>query len=101
MPPSNNHRVKSTTSARDFANTPPYSPAKTPTRTYGKKGRGRLNHPSETATNTPQSQALLAYEDLIVAPETQSSGSSQNPQTEDSDDEIIFVSVRYTIQLSG
>lgn len=97
MPLSTNHRVKSTRSAREFASTPPYSPAKTPTRTYGKKGKGRLPHPAEMATNTPQTQALLSYQGQIVPPETQSTYSAQRLQIEDSDDEIIFVSVRCII----
>lgn len=83
-----NSPTKSTTTARDFANSPPYSPAKTPARTYGSKGKNRI--PSR------QSATALAYQELEVLPlpTVHAAADSGGSETIDSDDEIIFISVR-------
>ncbi|KAE9385051.1 hypothetical protein BT96DRAFT_1007444 [Gymnopus androsaceus JB14] len=81
-----NSPTKSTTTARDFANSPPYSPAKTPARTYGSKGKNRI--PSR------QSATALAYQELEVLPlpTVHAAADSGGSETIDSDDEIIFIS---------
>lgn len=95
MPPSNSPN-KSTTAAKDFANTPPYSPAKTPTRTYGRKGNNRLR--------SNQSATALAYQELEVLPLAKAhSGTSSGyggPEMIDSDDEVVFISVRRAVYFS-
>ncbi|KAE9396688.1 hypothetical protein BT96DRAFT_996462 [Gymnopus androsaceus JB14] len=84
MPPSN-IPAKSTTAATNFTNSPLYSPAKMPTRTYGRKGKATHNR------NSPQSSTALAYEELVVLP-LWNVHSGLGSQAIDSDDNVIFVS---------
>ncbi|KAE9394157.1 hypothetical protein BT96DRAFT_943384 [Gymnopus androsaceus JB14] len=81
-----NSPAKLTTTARDFANSPPYFPAKTPARTYGSKGKNRI--PS------CQSATALAYQELEVLPlpTVHAAADSGGSETINSDDEIIFIS---------
>ncbi|KAE9386958.1 hypothetical protein BT96DRAFT_948747 [Gymnopus androsaceus JB14] len=81
MPPSNG-RAKSTTAARDFAETPPYSPAKRPMRMYGSKGKNKFH--------SRQPKTALAYQDLEILPLPNAHSGADSEGSDD--DEIVFIS---------